>query len=73
MLIENATNHDVSLFYAQLQVHQELSAVLFPNETRRGTVSCYELTLINLAVVPFNFVCHQAEALITDVRNALDQ
>eukprot|EP00040_Diaphanoeca_grandis_P034574 m.214929 g.214929 ORF g.214929 m.214929 type:complete len:873 (+) comp33181_c1_seq4:274-2892(+) len=51
------------------QFYRKLTNRLFP-ELRAGSVRCYELYLIHLARVPFDFTVQQSESLVRELRES---
>ena len=51
------------------QFYMKLTQRMFP-EHRPGSVRCYELYLIHLARVPFDFTVQQSESLVRELRES---
>ena len=54
------------------QVFQLLAKQLFPVISQRERIVCRELVIINLASVPFDYACKQAELLSQEMDRISD-
>lgn len=63
---------DPALFHAGKAVgqayYQQLVDRLFP-EVRQGTVHCYELYMVHLAVVPYSTAVRHGQRLVAELRS----